>query len=395
VTSSPSLIQEGDIAPAVTGGDTYYPAIDIDPNMNVGVTFIESAGTLGSSGGEFPSMYITGRSPTDPTGTMQPPVLVFAGTADNTTGRGGEIASVAIDPSTGNFWACNEFITGSAPWSEGIANFSISPGQGGGGAGLATGTFFIDGNNQLWMYRNGAFTNTGGFAKVFSGGVDLSGNPEVWFLDGNNQLWKWDNGTFTNTGGFAMHIAAGRGFVAFSDGVNQLWTFTDGGNGFTNTGGFASRFTAGFAAFSNQIDFADGINQLWTFNTNTNQFTNTGGFTKLFVAGQDTSGRNEIWFTDGNNQVWRLDNGTFTNTGGFATVIQGALGQLYFADGIHQIWSLSDAGTFTNTGGFASVISSNPATSAVFFADGINQVWMYQNGVFTDTGGFTLRLSAF
>jgi hypothetical protein len=261
----------------------------------------------------------------------------------------------------------------------------------------ATGAAFIDGNNQLWVFQNGKFTNTGGFAKTFSAGIDQFGNPEVWFLDGNNQLWKWDNGVFTNTGGFALHIAAGDGLVAFSDGINQLWTFDDFGGGFTNTGGFASRFTAGFDVLgNNQIVFADGINQLWTFDPRTGVFTNTGGFTKLFVAGQDAFGNNETWFTDGNNQIWRLDNGVFTKTVGFALTITGsANGQMYFSDGINQIWKLTDFGVFTNTGGFASHISGSPGTTALFFSDGINQLWEFFNGVFTNTGGFASKFSAF
>jgi hypothetical protein len=391
ISGTPALTQQGNITSVMAGGDVSYPGIDIDPTMDLGVSFIESVGTTGSAGGEFPSMYITGRNALDPVGTMETPVLVFAGTADGTGMRGGDMSTMAIDPVNGSFWACNEFVATAGGWNQGIVNFSDKLNT------QATGVFFIDGINQLWLWQNGKFTNTGGFASQFSAGVDRQGNPECWFLDGINQLWKWDNGVFTNTGGFAERIAAGFGFVAFSDGINQLWTFTDGGAGFFNTGGFASRFTAGWStAGVNQIDFADGINQLWTYNVGTGKFTNTGGFTKLFVAGQDAAGNNEIWFTDGNNQIWRLAGTTFTQTAGFALTITGAAGgQMYFSDGINQIWNLTDAGVFTNTKGFASRISSSPGTTALFFSDGINQLWQFQNGVFTNTTGFALRFSAF
>jgi hypothetical protein len=391
LTGTPSLMDEGNIAPVMAGGDTYYPSIDIDPQMNLGMTFMESVGTKGSPGGEFPSMYIAGRTPGDPTGQMETPVLVFAGTADNGGSRGGDMSSTGIDPVNGTFWSCNEYITNGAGinWAQGIANFRI-------GSLTATGVFFTDGINQLWLFQNGVFTNTGAFASVFSAGIDQLGNPECWFLDGNHQLWRDDNGVFTNTGAFAQKIAAGAGFVAFTDGVNQLWTFVDGGN-FTNTGGFASRFTASFdASGNNQIIFADGINQLWTYNATTVTFTNTGGFTKLFTAGQDASGKNEIWFTDGNNRIWRLDQGTFTQMAPFALQITGsAQGQMYFVDGINQIWSLTDAGVSTNTGGFAETIASSPGTTALFFTDGINQIWQFKNGTFTNTGGFATKFSAF
>jgi hypothetical protein len=281
------------------------------------------------------------------------------------------------------------FLTDAADKLTGAAPTTVAPAP-------ASGAAFTDGINQLWVFENGSFINTGGFAKTFSAGIDAKGNAEVWFLDGINQLWNWDNGIFTPTGGFALHIAAGQGLVAFSDGINQLWTVTDAGK-FTNTGGFASRFTASFDVNgNNQIVFADGINQLWTFNVATSTFTNTGGFTKLFAAGQDAFGNNEIWFTDGNNQIWRLDNGVFHQTSGFALTITGSAGgQMYFSDGINQIWQLTDFGVFTNTGGFASHISGSPGTIALFFSDGINQLWEFSNGTFTNTGGFAASFSAF
>jgi hypothetical protein len=401
ISGTPALTQQGNIASVMAGGDAYYPGIDIDPTMDLGVSFIESVGTVGSVGGEFPSMYITGRNSTDPVGTMEAPVLVFAGTADGPGLRGGDMSTMAIDPANGSFWACNEFVQAGSTWNQGIANFSDQLFT------QATGVFFTDGNNQLWLFQNGKFTNTGGFAKTFSAGVDRQGNAECWFLDGNNQLFSWDNGVFTNTGGFAKSIAAGFGFVAFSDGNNQLFTFTDGGAGFFNTGGFASRFTAGWSTGGiNQIDFADGNNMLWTFNAANNTFTNTGGFTKLFVAGQDADGNNEIWFTDGNNQIWVFgvvisapEGGRpnqFRQSPGFALSITGAAGgQMYFSDGINQIWNLTDNFVATNTMGFASRISSSPGTTALFFSDGINQLWMFQNGKFTNTTGFASKFSAF
>jgi hypothetical protein len=259
------------------------------------------------------------------------------------------------------------------------------------------GAAFLDASNQLFVFQNGTFTNTGAFAKVFSAGIDFSGNAEVWFLDGMNQLWKWDNGVLTNTGGFALHIAAGKGLVAFSDGANQLFTFSAGGGEFKNTGAFASRFTAGFDALgNNQIDFADGTNQLSTFNVRTSTFTNTGAFVNLFVAGQDAVGNNEIWFTDGNNQIWRLDPGQLTQTSGFAlTITASAGGTMYFSDGMNQLWQLTDSGVLTNTGGFASHLSGSPGTTALFFSDGMNQLWEFFNGDFIKTGGFAANFAAF
>jgi hypothetical protein len=266
---------------------------------------------------------------------------------------------------------------------------------------LTQGVFFTDGANQLWEYDadTGTFIDTGAFASVFSAGVDANGKAECWFLDGNNELWRYDNGSFLQTGAFAQHIAAGKGFVAFSDGTNALYTFTDATKSAVATGGFASRFTAGFdVQGNNQIDFADGSNRLWVYDAKTQAFTNTGGYTAHFVAGQDKAGNNEIWFTDGSNRIYRYDGGQFHQTSAFALQISGTAGGLVsFTDGNNQIWTLSELGAATNTGGYALVISSNPGTTDLFFTDGMNQVWAYNTatGLFTRTGGYALRFSAF
>jgi hypothetical protein len=70
-------------------------------------------------------------------------------------------------------------------------------------------------------------------------------------------------------------------------------------------------------------------------------------------------------------------------------------GIVYFLDGNHEIWSLTDAGVGHNTGGFATRIASNGDSSAIFFTDGNNQIWELQNGVFTLNGAFTLKMSCF
>lgn len=63
---SPTLVQSGEIAPGPSVF-TYYPAIDIAPDGDLGMSFIQSSAT------EFMSIYVTGRKSTDPAGTMQTP----------------------------------------------------------------------------------------------------------------------------------------------------------------------------------------------------------------------------------------------------------------------------------------------------------------------------------
>jgi hypothetical protein len=585
--ATPVLNQQGDILPVKPGGDTYYPAIDLNASGDLGMTFVESVGTKGSSGGEVPSMYVTAHQVGEAAGSTEPAEEVFAGLADNIGTRGGDIAALTIDPSDNSFWACNEYITNNstsgANWATGIADFSIGTlaaptltslgqssapemsaaltitltgtnfvsttvgqwdgvdltsnklsstqlqvtiaanllieegthliavsdaagtstsltftitdagfsslvaasnlrsqvGQGLTNVEVATftdpgtdgttadytaavsftdssgvvhtvtgtvtalgnkqfavfastsflyakfgifnfsvqvsdiggttqtvggtidvlsppGLFFTDGINQLWLFVNGAFTNTGGFATKFSGGIDVNGNPECFFFDGNNQLWRYDNGVFKNLGAFGTQVVAGAGAVAFADANKVLWVFHDATNQFTDTGAVATRLSGGFDLQGHNIfAFTDPNNQVFEL-TNSGQIVNTGAFGTRISAGSDAQGNLEIWFTDGNNQIWRFDNGVNSTIGAFALTIQASFGgNLYFLDGVNQIWSLTDAGVATNTGAFATRISSGPGTDALFFTDGVNQVWELQHGVFTNTGGFSVKLSAF
>jgi hypothetical protein len=259
-----------------------------------------------------------------------------------------------------------------------------------------TGVFFTDGNNQLWLFVNNKFIDTSAFATTFSGGIDQAGNPECFFLDGNSQLWRYDNGAFTPLGAFGVKLVAGDGAVAFTDGSNQLWIYHDQTGQVTNTGAFANLMSGGFDVTGNTfIAFTTATNQIWEV-TGAGALVNTGAFGTRISAGTDASGNFEVWYTDGNNQIWRFDNGKNSTAGAFGLTIQaGFAGNLYLTDGVNRIWVLTDAGIATNTGGFALRTSSAPGAQALFFADGNDQIWEYQNGVFSATGGFSLKLSAF
>src|SRR5262245_7347662 len=138
----PTLVQSGRIDPG-PGIHTYYPSIEIAPNGDLGMTFMQSSAT------EFPSVYITGRKFADAIGVMQTPVLVKAGEAslrspdffDAPPIRVGDYSGIAIDPSDGSFWAANEYakvvpdLLPFVSWGTWIANFSISFGRTTGTAG--------------------------------------------------------------------------------------------------------------------------------------------------------------------------------------------------------------------------------------------------------------------
>jgi hypothetical protein len=117
---APTLTQQGDVNQGA-GVSTFFPAIDIASNGDVGITFMES------SASEYMSMYVTGRTNADAAGTMETPVLVAAGQANYTGGRAGDFSGLSVDPAnTTQFWAANEYKPISAFWGTYLGNFSLS-----------------------------------------------------------------------------------------------------------------------------------------------------------------------------------------------------------------------------------------------------------------------------
>jgi uncharacterized repeat protein (TIGR01451 family) len=129
-SGTPTLKDQGRVG---SGSNTYsfYPAIDINANGQIGLTYMKSGN---DSSSDYMSMYVTGRLPSDAAGTMETPVLVPAGTgvanyADfSGSGRAGDLGGISIDPSDGSFWAANEFANTepNANWGTAIANFSLA-----------------------------------------------------------------------------------------------------------------------------------------------------------------------------------------------------------------------------------------------------------------------------
>jgi hypothetical protein len=90
--ASPSLYQEGEIDPG-PGIDTYFPDADIAPDGAIGMTYSQSLPFNSSDPrAGVMDMYVTGRLPTDPPGTMQPGVVAKLGPDGSTVlaaGAGG------------------------------------------------------------------------------------------------------------------------------------------------------------------------------------------------------------------------------------------------------------------------------------------------------------------
>ena len=125
--SSPTLVQQGAVNQG-TGVDTFYPDVDIAAGGTLGMTFDQSSAT---APGGYLSMYVTGRNPGDPSGTMQTPALAKQGLGTlNAGGRGGDYSMTSIDPTDGTFWATNEYApqaTGGWNWATYITHFRVAP----------------------------------------------------------------------------------------------------------------------------------------------------------------------------------------------------------------------------------------------------------------------------
>ncbi len=125
-SGEPVLQQQGEVS---GGPDVYisYPAIDINAQGDIGMTYMQTSTTLP---GGLLSMYITGRTAADAPGTMQTPVLVQPGLALYLGERLGDMSGINVD-ANGSFWAFSEFAnldTRPVPnWGTAIANFTLSP----------------------------------------------------------------------------------------------------------------------------------------------------------------------------------------------------------------------------------------------------------------------------
>jgi fibronectin type 3 domain-containing protein len=117
--SSPALVQQGVIHPG-SGISTYMPAVAVDANGDLGLTYMES------SASEYVSMYVTGRLVSDSSNTLEAPALVAAGTSP-TSSRVGDYSGISLDPSSPTtFWAGNEY--GANFWSTWLAKFQFTGG---------------------------------------------------------------------------------------------------------------------------------------------------------------------------------------------------------------------------------------------------------------------------
>jgi len=117
--TSIGLLQSGTFAPD-SNNYRWSGSIARDKNGDILMGYSESSTTA------FPSIYITGRTPADPSGTMEPELQVVAGTGaylgvfDRNANRWGDYTSMRLDPADNcTLWYTNEYYTRS-----GIFNWS-------------------------------------------------------------------------------------------------------------------------------------------------------------------------------------------------------------------------------------------------------------------------------
>jgi hypothetical protein len=125
--TKPQLLQSGDVVHPGPNASTYFPALEIASNGDLGMTF------LVSSSNEFMAMYLTGRTRADAPGTMQVLLQDYKGSKNyvgkNSRRRAGDYSGIAVDPDAPRtFWAANEYATtGLTPnWATGISQFTLA-----------------------------------------------------------------------------------------------------------------------------------------------------------------------------------------------------------------------------------------------------------------------------
>ena len=168
-STSLSVFQQGTFAP--DSSYRWMGSIAMDQNQDIALGYSVSSSSV------YPSIYYTGRVPSDPAGTMESEALIVAGTGSqtDTSNRWGDYSSMSIDQADDcTFWYTQEYIiaTGSFNWSTRLASFKFS------NCGAAPGPNFtvVASPSPLSVAQGGAnsYTVTVTPADGFTGSVNLT-----------------------------------------------------------------------------------------------------------------------------------------------------------------------------------------------------------------------------
>src|ERR1017187_9032710 len=168
-----SVFQEGTYAP--DGNWRWMGSIARDQNGDILVGYSESCGNTCPKGtAMYPSIFVAGRTPSDTPGTLEPEVLLVAGTGSQptTANRWGDYSSMRIDQDGCTFWYTTEYykVTQQFDWSTQIGSFIFPAGNG-------TPNFSLNASpNSVTVVQGSSNTTTINIVPVngFSGSVTLS-----------------------------------------------------------------------------------------------------------------------------------------------------------------------------------------------------------------------------
>lgn len=123
-----TLVQDGTYAP--DGNWRWMGSIARDKSGDLLLGYSESCGDNCPGGTPtFPSIFVAGRTSSDPLGTLEPELMVIAGTGSQTASPWGSYNSMRIDPSdVCTFWYTNEYYTPTTTldWSTQLASIRFS-----------------------------------------------------------------------------------------------------------------------------------------------------------------------------------------------------------------------------------------------------------------------------
>ena len=121
-SGTPTVLQQGTFSPDSTS--RWMGSIAMDKVGNIALGYSASSGSV------YPSIYYTGRVPTDPAGTMEGEGLLKAGSGSQTGNlhRWGDYSAMMVDPGDDcTFFYTNEYLktSGSFNWSTWISSFEF------------------------------------------------------------------------------------------------------------------------------------------------------------------------------------------------------------------------------------------------------------------------------
>jgi hypothetical protein len=287
------------------------------------------------------------------------------------------------------------------------------------------GPFFLNYHGQLYATDGpgGTVVNTGGWGISLSAGKDASGNDMAVIRDFNSQVYIYDQGSWIATGGWAREVIAGVNGEFFARDFNNTVYRYQLGVGWsiaTSPGtNSAAPHTAVQMSLGQQIitdpltQTPTIVNVLYTRNPNNHievfredgsfvpgagwlaTYSDTGGFGQDIAAGY----QGEVFVRDMNSQLYLFNGTSWNATGAWAYSLD--VGQtdgsdyLAFKDFNSRVYVFETAnGRFIDTGGYAQQVSAG--ANAVYLRDFNNDVHYYDLtfGGWIDTGHYALQIAA-